>query len=130
MKAWATGDRALLLSIFAEDALWADPADTPPFRGLDGVAKFWDFAHQGADRQVTPVIQEIRANGSEGVLRFIMQVRIPSKNQGLDLSVIDYFQLNDAGKIKVAKAFWDASSASVPAGMELFAPNIDEAYES
>ena len=58
-----------------------------------------------------------------------MQVRLPASNQGLDLSIIDRFVLNDAGKIKLAQAYWDPASIAVPAGMQMFAPNIDEAYE-
>ena len=34
-----------------------------------------------------------------------------------------------AGKIKLAQAYWDPGAISVPAGMQMFAPNIDEAYE-
>src|SRR5579884_1787388 len=33
VKAWATGDKALILSLFAENAIWNDPVGTPPFIG-------------------------------------------------------------------------------------------------
>ena len=33
----------------------------------------------------------------------------------------------DAGK---ARAFWDESSVSVPAGWQPFVPNVSEAYET
>jgi steroid delta-isomerase len=130
VRAWATNDRALLLSLFAEDATWADPAGTPEYKGHAGIGKFWDFAHQDAKRQLTPRIDEIRACCGEGILRFTMQVRIPSTNEGLDLSVIDYVVLNEQGKIQSARAFWDESSVSVPPGMKLFAPDVSAAYES
>ncbi len=129
VKAWTDGDKALLLSIFAEDAVWCDPVGTPPFVGHAGVSKFWDFAHQDATRQVCPKVHQIIACGNEGILRFTMEVRLPDLNQGLDLLVVDRFVLNDAGKIQEANAYWDETCASVPAGMDLFAPNIDEAYE-
>ena len=58
-----------------------------------------------------------------------MQVRIPNLNQGLDMSIIDYFQVNDDGKITTAKAFWDRTKITAPEGMQIFLPNIDEAYE-
>ena len=125
-KAWATGDKELLLSIFAEDAIWHDPVGTPPFKGLKGVEKFWDFSHQDSSRQLTPVVHEIIACGNEGILRFTMQVHL---NQGLDMSIIDYFQVNDDGKITTAKAFWDRTKVTAPDGMQIFLPNIDEAYE-
>jgi steroid delta-isomerase len=129
VQAWGTNDKKLFLTLFAEDARWSDPVGTPEFKGLAGVEKFWDFAHQGTDRQLSPKVEEMRACANEGILRFVMQVRIPSKNQGLDLSIVDYFVLDDAGKIQSARAFWDGSHASVPAGMQMFAPNVEEAYD-
>ena len=130
VKAWKTNDKALLMSILADDAVFCDPVGTPDFVGLEGVGRFWDFAHTGpADRTLTPVLEEIRACANEGILRFTMQVRIPSANQGLDLSIIEYVVLNDQGKIKSLRAFWDEKAVSKPEGMDLFIPNVSEAYE-
>ena len=86
MEAWATGNKELLLSIFAEDATWEDPVGSPAFVGHEGVAKFWDFARQGADegRTISPRIDQVIACGNEGILRFTMQVRLPAENKGLE----------------------------------------------
>ena len=130
VKAWATNDRKLFLSLFAPDAQWWDPVGTPPFKGLEGVERFWNFAHQDSGRTLEPRIEEIRACGSEGILRFTMQVRIPAKRQALDLSIVDHFSLDDEGRILTARAFWDESSVSIPAGWQPFAPNVSEAYET
>jgi steroid delta-isomerase len=130
VKAWATNDKKLFLSLFAPDAQWWDPVGTPPFKGLEGVERFWDFAHQDAGRTLEPRIEEIRACGSEGILRFTMQVRIPATRQALDLSIIDHFSIDDAGNILTARAFWDETTVSIPAGWQPFAPNVSEAYES
>ena len=56
-------------------------------------------------------------------------VRIPSANQGLNLSIIEYVVINDAGKIKSLRAFWDETSVAKPDGMDLFNLNVSEAYE-
>jgi steroid delta-isomerase len=130
LTAWATNDRALFLSLFAEDARWSDPVGTPEFKGHAGIGKFWDFAHQDPERTLSPRLEEIRACANEGILRFTMQVRIASRNEGLDLSVIDYVMLNQAGKIQSARAFWDETSASTPPGMKPYAPDVTAAYES
>jgi steroid delta-isomerase len=129
IKAWATNDKALLRSIIAEDAVFCDPVGTPDFVGVEGIARFWEFAHAGEPRTLMPVLQEIRACANEGILRFTMQVRIPAKNQGLDLSVIEYVVVNDEGKIRSLRAFWDETNISKPDGMNLFIPNVAEAYE-
>src|ERR1700677_4424952 len=120
LKALTTGDKELLLSMFAEDARWADPAGTPEFKGHQGIGQFWDYAHKDPERQLRPKLKEIRACGNEGILRFTMQVRVPQRNQGLDLSIIDYMVINEAGKIQSARAFWDQSTVSVPSGMQPF----------
>jgi steroid Delta-isomerase len=129
VRAWATGDKQLLLSLFAEDAVWTDPVGTPPFVGHTGVAAFWDFAHQDASRQLLPKVNRIVACANEGILDFTMQVRVPQLNQGLDLRVVDRFVINERGRIQTAQAYWDEGSASAPPGMDFFAPNIEEAYK-
>ncbi len=127
VKAWSTNDKALLLSIFADNAQWCDPVGTPPFEGRDGVAKFWDFAHQDTARSLTPKVDKIIANGNEGILRFTMQVRSPSTNQGLDLAVVDRFVLDGAGKIVLAQAYWDEGCVSIPDGMQPLLPDVESA---
>jgi steroid delta-isomerase len=130
IKAWATNDKDLLLSILSQKAVFCDPVGTPEFVGHEGIGRFWDFAHQGTVRELTPVLEEIRACGSEGILRFTMQVRVPAANQGLNLSIIEYVVIDDAGKIESLRAFWDETNASVPEGMDLFSPDVSQAYES
>ena len=127
LHAWSTGDKALLLSLFAPDARWEDPVGTPAFVGHAGIGGFWDFAHAGEGRSIAPRLEQMIACGNEGILRFTMQVRLPAHNQGLDLAVVDHFELNDDGLIRRARAFWDEGCAGVPAGMTMFAPNIDDA---
>ena len=129
IAAWATNDKELLLSVFAKDAVFCDPAGTPEFIGHDGISKFWDFAHNGNKRQLQPRLEEIRACGNEGILRFTMQVRAPEANQGIDLSIIEYVQFNDDAKISALRAFWDESNASCPPGMDFLSPDISEVYE-
>jgi steroid Delta-isomerase len=129
VRAWTKHDKSLLMSLFASDCEWNDPVGTPPFKGHEGVGRFWDFAHRDSTVQMTPKLDRIVACANEGILAFTMQVRIPAKNQGLDLYVIERFVLNAEGKIRTAQAYWDLGSASVPAGMVGYAPNIDEAYQ-
>ena len=129
VRAWASGDRDLVLSVFAADCLWNDPVGTPPFKGHAGVGHFWDFAHQDGTRRLTPRVQRVIACANEGILHFVMEVRVPHLNQGLDLTVIERFVLNEQGKIQLAQAYWDEGCAAVPQGMQLFAPDISEAYQ-
>jgi steroid Delta-isomerase len=119
VKAWGSNDKALLLSLFTEDAILEDPVGTPAFKGTEGVAKFWDFAHIESDRQLSPKFEEIRVCADQAIFRFTMQVRIPS----------EHITFADDGRIKHLRAFWDETSVGKPDGMDLFIPNIDQAYE-
>jgi steroid delta-isomerase len=128
LRAWATGDKALLLSLFAPDCEWSDPVGTPPFKGHEGVGRFWDFAHQDTSRTMAPKLNRIVVCANEGILSFTMQVRVPAQNQGLDLNIIDRF-----GSMRRARSAprrptgtREPVGAGRPAG---FAPNIDEAYD-
>ena len=69
LRAWATGDRALLLSLFAPDCEWSDPVGTPPFKGHEGVGRFWDFPrtrscepHDGAGSYIASSCAPTRAS--------------------------------------------------------------------
>ncbi len=124
IEAWNTNNKALLLSLFAEDAQWTDPVGGPTFVGHEGVAGFWDFAHQGNDRELEAEPRQIIACANEGILHFTMKVRIPAENKGLDLQVTDHFVLNEDGLIATARAFWDEACVNCPEGMELFVPDI------
>jgi steroid delta-isomerase len=129
VKAWATNDKKLFLSLFSPDAQWWDPVGTPPFRGLEGVERFWDFAHQDAGRTLEPRIEDPRL-WERGILRFTMQCASRRSDRRSSLSIIDHFSIDDAGRILTARAFWDETSVSIPAGWQPFAPNVSEAYET
>ena len=124
-KAWETGDKQLLMDTFAADATWEDPVGTTPFVGHEGIGKFWDASHTG-DFNVSPKMTQIIVCGSEGVLRFTMQVRSNDGKQGLNLHVVDRFVVNDEGKIAIAQAFWDHGCAEQPDGLEMFIPDTSD----
>ena len=96
VRAWASGDKALVLSLFAPDCEWSDPVGTPPFKGHEGVGRFWDFAHQDASRTMAPKLHRIVVCANEGILNFTMQVRVPAHNQELPVR---------RGKRRAARAF-------------------------
>ncbi len=105
VEAWKRDDRDALLDVFAEDATWVDPVGTPPWEGRTKIGEFWDQAHKGG-AMLTPKVQRIVVCGREGILIFRMIVRTPDGG-GMGIDVCDHMEVNDEGKIQVAKAFWD-----------------------
>lgn len=129
IRAWATNDKKLLLSVFAEDGVMEDPVGTPPFSGHEGIGRFWDFAHQASGRTLNPVLEEIRACGDEAIMRFTMQVRAPAENAGVNLSIIEHISFAGDGRISHVHAFWGPENAGQPEGLDLLVPDIEDAYE-
>jgi uncharacterized protein (TIGR02246 family) len=114
VRAWATGDRAALLDVFAEGATWVDPAGTPPYVGRARIGEFWDGAHTGGT-ELTPEVQRIVVCGNEAILLFRMIVRTPGG--GMYVDACDHMLVDDAGKIQSGKAFWDRNCVgALPTG--------------
>jgi steroid delta-isomerase len=105
VDAWARNDRAALLDCFTDDGVWIDPVGTPPYEGKARIGEFWDSAHQG-DATLTPEVHRIVVCGNEGVLLFRMVVR-SAGGGGMALEACDVMVVNPAGKIELAKAYWD-----------------------
>lgn len=107
VDAWTRNDRAALLNLFAEDAVWIDPVGTPPYEGRAKIGEFWDSAHAG-DATLTPQVKRIVVCGKEAILLFRMVVRNP-QGSGMGLDVCDQMTVDEEGKIQLAKAYWDSS---------------------
>ena len=105
--AWRDNDRDALLAAFAEGAVWEDPVGTPPWVGREKIGEFWDQAHAGG-QELEPRVDRIVVCGNEAVMLFRMVVRHPGGG-GMALDVADQFEVDDHGKIRVAKAYWDAA---------------------
>jgi steroid delta-isomerase len=115
LDAYANGDREGLLSLFADDASFTDPVGSPPMKGKQAIAAFWDKARQGGST-FTPELRRVIVCGNEAMLLFTMKVR-GAEGGGLDLEVADHFVLAEDGRILEARAFWDSGCMRpVPAG--------------
>jgi steroid delta-isomerase len=107
LDAWTKNDRAALLNVFAEDAVWIDPVGTAPYEGRAKIGEFWDSAHAG-DATLTPQVKRIVVCANEAIVLFRMVVR-NSSGGGMGLDVCDQMTVNEEGKIQLAKAYWDTS---------------------
>ena len=125
VAAWNTNNEGLLLSLYAEDAVFVDPVGSAEFHGHAGIRRFWVRAHAGESRILAPRIDQITICGDEAILRFTMVVREPATNRGLDLAVIDHLVLDEGGRIRTLRAFWDEACITVPPGMEAIVPPTD-----
>jgi steroid delta-isomerase len=103
---WRTNDRERWLQLFSSDAEFIDPVGTPAHEGKDAVAAFWDRVHT-MPMEMKPEVDRIVACGGEGVLVFRMKA-VAANGMGMEVSVVDLFQFNDAGEVTQLKAYWDS----------------------
>jgi steroid delta-isomerase len=110
IEGWRSGDLEPWLDLFAEDAVFEDPAGSPPMEGKQAIAAFFD-ASVKASTGMNPVIERIVVCGNEAILLFTMNLYHPD-GSGTALRVVDHFRLNDEGRIVRLRAFWDPACAS------------------
>jgi steroid delta-isomerase len=123
LEAWGKGNRQQLLDLFAVNGEMTDPVGTPAFAGRKAIGEFWDFAHQDAEKTITPRPEKLVVCDNEALLAFVIEVRLPN-NSGLDLKAFNHFVVNEEGQIQSLRAFWDESCMQQPEGMDLFVPDL------
>jgi steroid delta-isomerase len=102
---WAKSDRVAWGALFAEDAVLVDPVGKPPHVGKAAVLAFFDGV-QDMPFRFSPRVHRIAVCGSEALLLFRMEALGPDGN-GMFVEVADIFALDESGKIKSLKAYWD-----------------------
>lgn len=91
-------------ALFAEDAVFSDPANSPSFNGIDQIRAFWEQIKQSPTR-FEPEIHQVVVCGDSALLDFTMHMHGDEGHQCLH--VRDIFEFNSNGKIQTLTAFWD-----------------------
>ena len=102
---WAKSDRVAWGALFADDAVLVDPVGKPPHVGKPAVVAFFDGV-QDMPFKFTPRVHRIAVCGHEALLLFRMEA-VGADGNGMYVEVADIFTLDEAGKIKSLKAYWD-----------------------
>ncbi|GIU90417.1 MAG: ketosteroid isomerase [Acidimicrobiia bacterium] len=101
-------DKQAVLALFAPDAVWHDPVGAPPHVGHDGVGAFFDQARTMADR-LEMRIRDVIACGSEAAA--LLEIEATIGDGGMILDVVETFELDEEGRIRLMKAYWDMARA-------------------
>jgi len=109
-----SGDRDGWLALFTDDGELEDPAGSPPRRGRDDLAAFWDHIHEGkpddAERTVR-MVQGPLVCGLEAAWAF--ELRIPHGERIGVVEIIDLAVFTNDGLIRRLRAFWSEASIRV-----------------
>jgi len=111
--AYSTNDKKLFSSLWDDEAVFEDPVGAEPCKGIEAICAFWDFGHVDG-MEITPSNIETVICANEGILKAVMEVRNTNDNSGMNISIVDHFVINEAGKIISGRAFWDESSIAQP----------------
>ncbi|TDG15020.1 steroid delta-isomerase [Seongchinamella unica] len=98
VEAFANSDIQLIREIYAEDAVVEDPVGSEPHVGIDAVVRFYEGAFATGARLA--LTGDVRCAGNAAAFPFKVIM------EGIDISPIDVFEFNDAGKVVKMKAYW------------------------
>ena len=104
VRAFATADRALYVSLFADGGTVEDPIGSTTVTGREALGAFFDNATSAGrlDLQVAP--DGVRVAGNHVAFSFTLHV--DTGRQVLTLPVIDTFDLGPDGRIRAMRAYW------------------------
>ena len=102
--AYSTNDKKLFSSLWDDEAVFEDPVGAEPCKGIEAICAFWDFGHVDG-MEITPSNNETVICANEGILKAVMEVRNTNDNSGMNISIVDHFVVNEAGKIISGRAF-------------------------
>ena len=123
--AYSTNDKKLFSSLWDDEAVFEDPVGAEPCKGIEAICAFWDFGHVDG-MEITPSNIETVICANEGILKAVMEVRNTNDNSGMNISIVDHFVINEAGKIISGRAFWDESSIAQPIKVKSMDINVDD----
>lgn len=104
VRAFATRDHALYVSLFADDGTVEDPVGSPPVRGHEALGAFFDGATAGGPLTLELAPDGVRVAGNH--VAFAFTLHLDAGAQVLLLPVIDTFDLDPDGRIRAMRAYW------------------------
>lgn len=104
VRAFATADRALYVSLFADDGTVEDPVGSRQVTGRDALGAFFDNATSAGRLDLRVAPDGIRVAGNHVAFSFTLHVDTGSRV--LTLPVIDTFDLDPDGRIRAMRAYW------------------------
>lgn len=101
-------DASAWVSTFAEEGVNYDPVGAPPNKGHAALRQFFEGI-AGAFEQVGLFEDHVFINGNEAAVKWTG--RGTGKNgRAVTFEGIDFFEINDAGKIQTVRAYWNPAA--------------------
>jgi steroid Delta-isomerase len=104
VKAINAGDREAWLDNFADNAEQFDPVGAPPNVGRDALGVFWDNFQSLAD-EIDFDARDTFVAGDE--VAVVFTITVTSSGGRMQFDGVDVFVVDDDGRIKTVKAYWE-----------------------
>jgi steroid Delta-isomerase len=111
ITAFNTRDRALYVSLFADDGTVEDPVGSKVIRGRQALGDFFDAATASGALTIELLPNAVRVAGNH--VAFYFRVRVDTGGQTLELRPIDTFDLDADGRIRAMRAYWSPGDFEV-----------------
>ena len=98
MTAFSNADMGLIREIYADDAVVEDPVGSEPYVGIEAIIGFYEGAF--ATGAKIALVGDVRCAGNAAAFAFEVLM------EGVELSPIDVFEFNEAGKVQFMRAYW------------------------
>jgi steroid delta-isomerase len=102
----SAGDKEGILSLYAPDATCEIPVGGPVHRGIDAIRRF--YVENELAQQVR-IVGPCCVAGREAAVP--MRARIAREGRVLELDVIDVVEVDERGRLKKLRAFFDLAGA-------------------
>lgn len=99
IEAFDKGDTGIIAELFAADATVEDPVGSPVRRGLDEIKAFYQSSFDMGVKLV--LVGKPRCAGNSVAFSFEAVVG------NMRISPIDVFELDDSGRVKSMRAYWN-----------------------
>lgn len=101
-------DETAWVASFARNGALHDPADAPPFIGVDALRGFFQAAC-GAFAALTLTAENVFVCGSQAAVKFQGE-GVGKNGRAVRFEGIDVFDINASGRIQRVRGYWDAAA--------------------
>jgi ketosteroid isomerase-like protein len=106
-RAWESRDADAAARLFASDAEYFETPYSEPFRGPDGVRRYW--ASVTADqRDVSFSSETVGVVGDTGIARWKAKFSLASSGATIEMDGVFLLEFGAAGKCKSLREWWHA----------------------
>lgn len=106
-EAWERQDPALIVTIFTEDATYAERAFEEPHRGHDGIAAYWNDKVVGDESDIRCKLLSLYLDGDTAIAEWEAEFADRGARKLMrEVAILEF----DGGKIRSLREYWQSKN--------------------